>query len=465
MRRILQLVRALAATAVLGLGLASAASALSVHWMPGAPSPGTPARYDRVGVLKIGSARARNVLVLVPGTAAGSTYFVPLARWIVSRAPGWQVWSIERRENLLEDLSVVDKAKRDHASAVDLFNYYLGYLRNPAAFPHHFTAVTPGDVGFAKRWGMTVAVGDVRRVVSAASHLGGKVVLGGHSLGGAITTAYASWNFGGRPGADGLAGLVYIDGGSFGRESAASARAALSALSAPGASPWEPFGGIPAPYAGLYNATGSTAALIAPNAPSLGQQSGLLAAFHLTPSVPVTNLGQYGYALNVATSPPGLAAAQAHLGAGITATGSPRGWNGAGALTPIKRFAQMFSGTGVSNADGTEWYFPQRLSDDAGAIGNGTPSGAEQVLGLHATLGRHLPHTLRVYAFGAALGGTTILGEARVLARQSHIPLRQVTLVDRHASYAHNDPNGAYPRNVFFDHLIPFLDRIAAPSH
>ena len=38
--------------------------------------------------------------------------------------------------------------------------------------------------------------------------------MGGHSLGGSITTAYATWDFSGRPGARDLAGLVYIDGGS-----------------------------------------------------------------------------------------------------------------------------------------------------------------------------------------------------------------------------------------------------------
>ena len=101
--------------------------------MHGAPSPGTPARYDRVGVLKVGAAHARNVLVLVPGTSAGSAYFVPLARWIASRAPGWQVWSIERRENLLEDQSVLDAAKAGHRRASpQLFDYYLGYLADPA---------------------------------------------------------------------------------------------------------------------------------------------------------------------------------------------------------------------------------------------------------------------------------------------------------------------------------------------
>ena len=43
-------------------------------------------------------------------------------------------------------------------------------------------------------------------------------MLGGHSLGGGVVTAYATWDFGGQPGANGLSGLVYIDGGSFGGE-------------------------------------------------------------------------------------------------------------------------------------------------------------------------------------------------------------------------------------------------------
>ena len=40
----------------------------------------------------------------------------------------------------------------------------------------------------------------------------------------------------------------------------------------------------------------------------------------------------------------------------------------------------------------------------------------------------------------------------------SKIPRRQLVLVDRHANYAHNDPNSASPRrNAFLAHLIPFL--------
>src|SRR5437764_1929317 len=121
---------ALVTAAVLaGAALAPAgASAAGATWLKGFHAPGTPAKYNRVGVIKVGPARARNVLVLEPGTSAGSAYFVPLARWIVSRSAGWQVWSVERRENLVEDQSELDRAKRGRASGRQLFNYYLGWL-------------------------------------------------------------------------------------------------------------------------------------------------------------------------------------------------------------------------------------------------------------------------------------------------------------------------------------------------
>ncbi len=462
MRGVLKL---LGAVLVLALAFTSSASAtLRVRWMKGFAAPGTPARYDRVGVIKIGRLTAKNVLVLVPGTSAGSAYFVPLAHWITSHRKGWQVWSVERRENLLEDQSELDRAKAGQATATQLFDYYLGFIKDPT-IKHHFVAIANSRFAFAKRWGMNVAVQDLHHVIAAARRLGGKVVLGGHSLGGGVVTAYATWDFGGHPGADALSGLVYIDGGSFGGESGGAARAARRSLDSPQSPPWLNFGGIPAPFAGLYVAVGSTAALINPDGASLGQSSGLLTPFHLTPSVPASNLAQFGYALNVDTSPVALAAAQAHLGRGLTAGGDPRGWDGQGALTPIKRFARMFSGTGVANADGSEWYFPQRLTLDLGAIGNGTPNAAQRVLGLRATMGRQLPRRLLIYGFGAALGGQLILDEAKQLAVQSHIPRRHLTLINRHRTYAHNDPNGAYPHNAFFAQLIPFLDRVAVRGH
>jgi hypothetical protein len=430
-----------------------------VTWMEGFAAAGTPARYNKVGVIKVGSPDAKNVLVLEPGTSAGSAYFVPLAEWLVSKVNGWQVWSVERRENLIEDQSELNAFKQSKATTPQLYNYYLGYLKNPKV-THHFQNVPDSTVAFAKQWGMNVAVEDLSIVIAAARSLGGDVVLGGHSLGGSVVTGYATWNFNGRAGADDLAGLVYIDGGSFRTPvSASTASQELQSLNTPTESPWLSFGGITAPYAGLFNASGSAAALFDPNSPSLGQTSGLLPA-NIVPPVRVTNVGQYGYALDVGTSPPSLIAAQAHLGTGVAATGPIHGWNGAGALTPIDRYTTMFSGARMNNVDGTEWYFPQRLTDDTGAVGNGNANPAQAILDVHATMGRDLPKSLLIYAFGARLGGANVLQAAQALAAQSQIPASNLTLVNRESTYAHNDPAGAYPRNDFLDRLVTFLGKV-----
>lgn len=49
-------------------------------WMAGLKAPCIPSCYDRVDVVKVGSSSAEDVLVLVPGTSAGSACFVPLAK-------------------------------------------------------------------------------------------------------------------------------------------------------------------------------------------------------------------------------------------------------------------------------------------------------------------------------------------------------------------------------------------------
>ena len=173
----------------------------------------------------------------------------------------------------------------------------------------------------------------------------------------------------------------------------------------------------------------------------------------------MTNLGQYGYALDNDTSPRSLIAAQAHLGR-LAASGDPRGWDQAGEITPIQRFAEMFSGQGLKSLDGTAWYHPQRLTIDAGAVAAGNANPAQDILGVHATHGHDLPKRLRIYAFRAALRGQRILDAATTLAGQSNIPARKLTLIDRHEAYSQNDPNSASPQNDFVDGLVPFLAKI-----
>src|SRR3954453_9920429 len=293
------------------LGFAPAAGArTSFERIPGYKSPGTPAQYDKVGILEFGSAKAKNVLVLNPGTSASAAYFAPLARSIVAQAKGWQVWAVERRENLLEDQSVADRGKAGKATPQQLTDYYVGWVQDSSISPH-FQLIPDSKVEFAKQWGMNTEIQDLRRVVLRAQKLGGKVVVGGHSLGGSITSAYATWDFRGQPGAKGLAGLVFIDGGSSPTPvTVDQANTSLEDLA--NGSPWLAFGGIGAPFAGLFNVVAAGLVKGEPDAPArLGNFAALPA--ELRPPVPATNVGGYGYALDTETSPPVLRAAQAHL--------------------------------------------------------------------------------------------------------------------------------------------------------
>jgi hypothetical protein len=451
--------KAALAAVVVALALAPAAAAkvrVSFERLKGFDAPGTPAKYDKVGALKVGPKSARNVLILNPGTSASSTYFVPLAKDIVTRAKGWQVWAVERRENLLEDHSVFNRAKAGKATPAQVFDYYLRYLTDPS-ITNHFQSIPTEDVAFARQWGMRVEVEDIRRVVREAKKLGGRVAMGGHSLGGSITTAYATWDFNGKSGASDLWGLVYIDGGSNPAPvTPEAAQASLQTLST--STPWLTFGGIPAPLTGLFNTSGALSVLTAPNDTSIGWAWPALPA-NLKPPVEPTNEAQYGYALDTATSPAGLIAAQAHLGR-LADSGTPRPWIRDGELTPIKRYAQMFSGWGLKSLDGTAWYHPQRLTIDSGAVAAGNKNPAQNVLDVHATHGKDLPKRLRIYAFGAALGGQRVLDAATILAQQSGIPKSRLVLLDRHTTYSHNDPNSASPKNDFVAKLIPFLKNV-----
>ena len=288
-----RLVLALVVAALAGALFASGAGAARIKvrhvWMPAPAAPGTPSSFsspgsglkrglnlNQVGVIKVGSAKAKNVLVFEPGTSAGGAYIVPFAKSLVERLPGWQVWSVERRENLLEDQSEIEKAKKGQATPAQLFHYYLGYITEHPPTEPHMHMLPPSAVGFAKGWGMNVAVEDLHTVIESAKALGGKVVLSGHSLGGSVVTAYATWDFAGSPGADGLSGLVYDDGGSGPAPiSKVQAEEQLSKLSAE-ETPWLAFGGIGAPFLGLFSTLGAMSTIQAPDEASLAENFALL---------------------------------------------------------------------------------------------------------------------------------------------------------------------------------------------
>lgn len=194
---------ALAASGMLAMGAApvSAEPVFSVA----TPAGGGPAQYDRVAVQRFGRAAADTVLILAPGKYSGAGALSLLARDLAARVPSLQVWTVDRREQGMEDNAVM--AAGDAAQALEY------YLHGASVDGRTFSPPPATDVGYMGRWGLARAVEDLRAVVRRARASGRRVLLGGYSLGASVAEAYACWDFGGRAGARDLAGLVLIDGG------------------------------------------------------------------------------------------------------------------------------------------------------------------------------------------------------------------------------------------------------------
>ena len=58
--------------------------------------------------------------------------------------------------------------------------------------------------------------------------------------------------------------------------------------------------------------------------------------------------------------------------------------------------------------------------------------------------------------------GQAVLTEAQPLAQQSNITKIHLTLVNRASTYTHNDPGRSYPNSVFYQNLVPFLNKVDA---
>ena len=429
---------------------APAAAAETVTAIPGAPGPG-PSKYDKVFVTKFGPKSAKRVLLLMPGYYGGAGDFTLDARELVKRVPGLQVWAFDRRSQALEDTSRFADALAGRIGVQQAFDYYLGWLANPAIQPH-FQPLDPAKLGFAKQWGLSLALQDVRRAVLSARRQGKRVILGGHSLGASMTVAYASWDFNGTPGYTDLDGLVLIDGGllgSFSTPDLAATKKAIKALDANG--PFVDLLGLKLPWAaGVFAETGALAALKEPTAPAMAQSFPLLpAAFK--PPIPATNRGLLGYALDDSTSPKALALI--HVRAGTL--GADGDWVD-GEVTPIERLAQTF---GQEPANATEWYFPAKLSIDVDAANALTRNAQTDYLRLRPWHRRQVD--LPLYALQTDLTHGRVLRGARRFIAGSQVPRARSVLVDASKTESHLDPLTAAPgRNRFLQTVVPFLRKL-----
>ncbi|PTA68168.1 alpha/beta fold hydrolase [Deinococcus arcticus] len=346
--------------------------------MSGAPVAGTPAGLNASITVRYGTAKPRAVLLLMPGFLGGAGSFDRLARQLVALNPSLAVWAVDRRSNLLEDHSTILKAGPAALA---------GLVKNG------LPVRAPQSVAYMKDWGLDTTLKDWRVAVQAARALTPNVVLGGHSMGGVLSGLYAAYNFGGVPGAQGLRGLVMLDG----LPGLLSGAPMTEAAYRRGAS--NPIGPLPG-LDGLAQAPYVDAVFFSPRLASRGAAQARLALLNpgglapgggLTP-YPATNLAaamtqlEQRYALipfmalktgqatnateatNLATL--ALGGRDSHWIAGPKDTRQPVGWQSdPAAPTDAADFVRRYI---TPLGDYAEWYFPQRLTLDLAAARTGT---------------------------------------------------------------------------------------------
>jgi pimeloyl-ACP methyl ester carboxylesterase len=163
------------------------------------------------------------VLVLIPGFLGGANSMHNLGRQVVYMAKtlrdtDLEIWLVDRRPNNLEDLTGVNAAEEAHDTQVATDYYYNGTEIDGGTFQGFLESE---DMPFLSEFGLELAMEDVYTIITTMvpdpEVRREKVFVGGHSLGGPLTTLFAGWDFDGDPetledaGYMNCAGLVGLD--------------------------------------------------------------------------------------------------------------------------------------------------------------------------------------------------------------------------------------------------------------
>jgi pimeloyl-ACP methyl ester carboxylesterase len=390
-------------------------------------------------------------MVLSPGSPAGQGGFAHIAPEITKRTPGLAVWTVDRRPNAFEDVSVFKRDKPNESLSY--------YLLGDVAAGKTFQPVADSDAGFVREWGAALAINDLRNVVEEAGDGGRRcVILGGHSFGTLLTEAYLAWDFDGTPGYQGLSGIVLIDGGLLGAfdsvlpqagypefENVEQAQARIAALQDE-----SPFGsdgsiaGLPAWVPGVIPEVVCQYALKNPNGVSTIEElmgSSLIADFGGT----LTNEAFAGLFFQATAGDEGARTGR------LESKGSPRGWHD-GRFTSLSRFCSTFT---AEPGNGLEWYFPQRLMIDlAQGMQPIERNAITEYLGLRPF---HLADIdLPLYVIQTKLSDGGVLDAAHRFIDESKITDYKL-VNDRNA--LHVDPLVDYPsQNKFLKTVVPFIE-------
>ena len=157
------------------------------------------------------SPRADAVVTLMPGIFAGAGSFDQVARHTIRRAAKGgrhvEVWGLERRSNCLEDHRGVRAGVKTGDPRVSFGYYFEGRDVDGHTFPGF---ADEQEAAFLRDVGLKQTIEDwhtiITREIRSRRKRQRKLICGGHSLGGPLTAALASWDFDGDPETDEDAG-------------------------------------------------------------------------------------------------------------------------------------------------------------------------------------------------------------------------------------------------------------------
>jgi len=154
------------------------------------------------------------MLVMLPGVLEGANGFEYIGRQLVYTAKtqddlNLEVWAVERRNNRLEDLSAANYIESElTAGHMDVLEaarqaidyYYLGKELDGHTFAGWYK---DKDLPFLSEFGLKLDTEDVFTVIQTmvpdVTVRKQKVFVGGHSMGGIMTTMFAGWDLDGDP--------------------------------------------------------------------------------------------------------------------------------------------------------------------------------------------------------------------------------------------------------------------------
>jgi pimeloyl-ACP methyl ester carboxylesterase len=169
---------------------------------------------DPANAQGVNAATTDAMLVMLPGVLEGANGFEYLGRQMVYMAKiqdglNLEVWAVERRNNRLEDLSAANHVEAalkagdinvDEATQILIDYYYNGEELNGRTFDGWYK---DADLPFLSEFGLELDTQDVFAVIQAMvpdlETRKQKVFVGGHSMGGMMTSMFAGWDLDGDP--------------------------------------------------------------------------------------------------------------------------------------------------------------------------------------------------------------------------------------------------------------------------